>query len=197
MSQNDSFHFFPSPFVYHYEVPEHDVIGAELKSKLNKFYDSYHTNEQYTWNASKVNSSEMCTNFHHSQKHNRWYTDYDLECIIWNPLDKLLLHLKNGNAKCVLKDIWWNVYQKGDYASWHNHGNFGISGLYLLELNEPNKTIFTYQDHYMTKLASDTEYYRTPDVKEGTVLLFPSALYHYVDPSEERRMSISFNVEIS
>lgn len=197
MNQNDSFHFFPTPFVYRYEVPEHDVISGELKSKLNKFYDLHHTNEQYTWNANRKVSSDMCTNFHFSAKHNRWYTDYDLKCIVWNPIDKLLIHLKQGNSKCDIKDIWWNVYQTGDYAPIHNHGNCGLSGLYVLESNEPNKTIFMYHNNYLIKPTSDTEYHRTYDVTEGTVLLFPSSLYHYVDPTEQRRMSISFNVQIS
>ena len=197
MSQNyDRFFFFPSPFVFHYEVPEHLTIKQNLQSTLKSLYQSHHHENKYKWSKNSKYQSNMCTNFNVAKQQRSWYTKSDLQAFVWNPIDQLLSELNQQTSQCKLDDIWWNVYQKGDYAPLHNHGNYGISGVYLLQLNEPNKTVFSCNTRTTIKNEHDLQYYDTKHVKEGTVLLFPSQLNHSVDPAESTRMTISFNVEI-
>ena len=37
--------------------------------------------------------------------------------------------------------------------------------------------------------------HRTSYAKEGEIIIFPSEMYHYVDPSVTDRVTISFNVQ--
>jgi hypothetical protein len=194
MDRDDKFFFFPEPFVYHYTVPEHTLIKQELQPKLEFFYQQYSQEEKYRWSNDSLMTSKMCSNFNQASIQKNWYTQEHLQAIVWNSLDELLTKLGKKTSKCKLTTFWWNVYQKGDSAPIHNHGSFGISGVYLLHLTEPNKTAFVHNTRALLKNEQDLIYYETPDVQEGTVLLFPSALNHYVDPAETTRMSISFNV---
>jgi uncharacterized protein (TIGR02466 family) len=194
---DNGFFYFPAPFVYHYNVPEHAQIKQELQPKLESFYRKHHEEQLYKWDTRKVHQSGVCTNFNDALLQRDWYTQKHLQAIVWNSLDELLSKLKYKNKKCKLVEFWWNVYQKGDSAPVHNHGTFGISGVYLLHLNEPNKTIFFSKSKALLKNYTDIIDYSTNEVPEGTVMLFPSSLSHHVEPAETTRMSISFNVTIS
>lgn len=194
---DNGFFCFPAPFVYHYNVPEHVQIKQELKPKLDSFYQKHHEEQLYRWTTDKTYKSGMCTNFNEASLQRNWYTSEHIQAIVWNSLDELLSKLNQQNKKCKLVDFWWNVYQKGDSAPVHNHGTFGISGVYLLHLNEPNKTIFFSKSKALLQNLTDIVEYAADKVPEGTVMLFPSSLSHYVEPAETTRMSISFNVTIS
>lgn len=194
---DNGFFCFPAPFVYHYNVPEHAQIKQELKPKLDSFYQKHHEEQLYRWTIDKTYKSGMCTNFNEASLQRNWYTSEHTQAIVWNSLDELLSKLNQQNKKCKLVDFWWNVYQKGDSAPVHNHGTFGISGVYLLHLNEPNKTIFFSKSKALLQNLTDIVEYAADKVPEGTVMLFPSSLSHYVEPAETTRMSISFNVTIS
>jgi uncharacterized protein (TIGR02466 family) len=197
MTLNDNgFHLFTAPFVFHYTVPEHQQLKQELKPKLELFYESHHQEKKYKWTNDPAVKSKVCTNFNQAYQQKTWYTQNNLQQIVWNSLDKLFEQLKSKTQKCRVTTFWWNVYQQGDSAPVHNHGSFGISGIYLLELNEPNKTVFLYNHRALLKHEQDLEYYETSHIPEGTVLLFPSSLNHHVEPAETTRMTISFNVEI-
>jgi len=192
----NGFFDFPAPFVYHYNVPEHVQIKQELKPKLDAFYQKHHKEQMYKWKIDKSYGTGVCTNFHETSSQIKWYTNEHLKAIVWNSLDELLSKLKYRDSNFKLIRFWWNVYQKGDHAPLHNHGMFGISGVYLLHLNEPNKTVFFSKSKTILENGSDICQYCTDDVPEGTVMLFPSSLSHYVEPAETARMTISFNVSI-
>lgn len=192
----NNFHLFTAPFVFHYTVPEHQQLKQELKPKLELFYESHHQEKKYKWCNDTTLKTSVCTNFNRASSDTLWYTQQHLQQIVWNPVDELFKRIKYSTQKCKLKMFWWNVYQRGDSAPVHNHGSFGMSGIYLLELNEPNKTVFLHNHRALLKHEQDLEYYETPHIPEGTVLLFPSSLNHHVEPAETTRMTISFNVEI-
>jgi len=98
--------------------------------------------------------------------------------------------------------MWYNVNVKGDWNSLHNHsGEYHIAGVYYvtvpkhsgrLVLRDPrpgNISNLLYNDY------SRGEYlYIQP--KEGLLILFPSYLDHFVEPSQtdEERISISFDI---
>jgi hypothetical protein len=195
MNRKDFF-FFPSPYVYHYTVPNHEELKQHFKPKLEKFYVDHRLDSQFRWTTDNT-APKMVTNYKFAQSHVAWYTKEHVNAIVWTPLNLLLNELGvPSNSKCRISEFWWNVYQKGDSAPFHNHGSDGISGIYLLELNEPNKTVFAHHNSAMVTRGHNAMTYYTKHVKEGTVMLFPSQLDHYVESADAQRMTISFNVEI-
>jgi len=198
MNRNDKdFFYFTEPFVFQYAVPEHLQLKEELKPLLESFYQMHRQEKKYRWTNDPNVKTEMCTNFCQAFAQKTWYTQQQLQQIVWNSLDKLFERLDSKTQRCKLTTFWWNVYQKGDSAPIHNHGSFGVSGVYLLHLNEPNKTVFFHNKRALLKNEQDLEYYETTHIPEGTVMLFPSSLNHYVDPAETTRMTVSFNVQIN
>jgi hypothetical protein len=178
-------------------MPEHEMIKKQMKPKLEQFYEQNRPGDQYLWEEKKKpQTSKMITNYRYANHQKEWYTKEETDAIVWKPLSKMFQHLSVPIQDCILAQFWWNVYQPGDHAIFHNHGSDGISGIYLLELNERNKTIFHQDNSIHFKRSYNVESHYTNDAKEGTVLLFPSQLNHSVDPAESTRMTISFNVEI-
>lgn len=92
-----------------------------------------------------------------------------------------------------LSAIWFNIYEEGSFQEVHVHNGNSVSfsGIYLMELNEPNTTTFTVNDEisYLNGRIS------TADIEEGSVILFPSTLEHYVNPSKFDRTTIAFNIQ--
>lgn len=95
-------------------------------------------------------------------------------------------------------DIWYNTYERGGAQEVHIHndkyGNtrYALSGIYILELHEPNTTVFFSPLANANPFVDDAK--RMETAKEGDILLFPHTLPHYVLPSQHRRTTIAFNI---
>ena len=180
-------YFFESPFIFSQNIEKHNQIKSQLLPKILEKYNKNKNNEEYLWK--KNSETKMITSYHDTSID--LYDDFFYENVIFKPVNNLInqINLK-VNSKCSLENIWWNVYQKNDYADVHNHGPEKLSGLYVLNLNEKNTTVF------VTKNDLCLQTHETDYVKEGDVLLFPSSLLHYVRPSKSRRVTISFNILI-
>ena len=76
----------------------------------------------------------------------------------------------------------------------HEHTGAGdFSGIYLLELNETNKTHFYCSGgNTAMKLLANTR-----NIPEGSIILFPSHLLHYVTPCEAERATVSCNISLA
>jgi len=91
-----------------------------------------------------------------------------------------------------ITEAWYNIYKKGYNQDPHVHSFSDFSVIYILNAVEPNKTIFF--DHNF--LASSM--YKTEHMKEGTLMIFPSNLSHYVAPVEEdNRITLAMNIRYS
>jgi hypothetical protein len=191
---------FPTPYVFHHKVKDHEKIKKQLLPKFIEEYKINKNNINYKWE--QKSTSTVTTNYKAHGTH--YYTEAQYNSIIWEPLDALYKTLFGDDApfftsdkfplKSYIEMIWWNVYTKGSYAIAHNHGYGKISGVYLLELNEVNSTTFLTDDaHYFGQTSGRTAH--TADyAEEGDVLLFPSSLLHFVNPAIKRRTTIAFNV---
>tara|TARA_Y100000996_G_scaffold312783_1_gene249056 strand:- start:1367 stop:1969 length:603 start_codon:yes stop_codon:yes gene_type:complete len=109
---------------------------------------------------------------------------------------------------CFLHNAWININSKGDSNFPHDHPGSIVSGVYYVRLpedsgrlvfqNPSGKLIST----YWNMKGGPNEWNRANsevwslDSSEDTLLIFPSWLDHFVQPSEsdEDRISISFNV---
>lgn len=93
-----------------------------------------------------------------------------------------------------ISQIWRNLY-KGDYQEKHFHANANFSFTIYEKLEKP-QTIFQHPAHdliYATNTDKLFNTYFMPEVKENTMILFPSYLQHMVRKSFNS-MTISGNV---
>jgi hypothetical protein len=181
---------FEPPFVFSTKVETHSTIKENLYEKICKFYKENRKDETFKWSEESL--TNVITNYHYWDKEEfvKIFDNNFFKEVIWNPLDMMYSELNYFAKTSNVTHIWWNYYKKGDYAEYHDHGKKAtISGVYFLKLNETNKTVFVCNNEIKTQ-RHITDY-----VEEGSVILFPSALGHYVLPSEEDRITISFNIK--
>jgi len=119
---------------------------------------------------------------------------------------KKYLHIKN-NVEFYLQNSWVNVHNPNDESQVHYHGNSLISGVYYPILPDGSGNITFHKNHLLTNLfhpCIKIEYeehdnincdFCTVDIKEGSIVLFPSHLEHSVERNKtsEKRYSIAFN----
>jgi hypothetical protein len=113
--------------------------------------------------------------------------------------------LKSANV--VVDDCWANVYRKGDYCMPHSHLRSIASLIYLLDPGDPSaddpasgRLCFcdpripfccAHEPGRMTQLLM-------PELRPGSLLLFPSEYIHMVNPynGERPRITLSWNVNL-
>jgi uncharacterized protein (TIGR02466 family) len=109
-----------------------------------------------------------------------------------------------------LSNMWININKKGDYNIAHNHPNSILSGVFWVKSPDNcGKLVFDSPNNFTegSLLNSIDENVRqernysftfnfTPN--EGTLILFPSHLQHFVESNEsnEDRISIAFNLYV-
>lgn len=104
-----------------------------------------------------------------------------------------------------IKSCWSNVNPTGGYNQPHHHiaGNTLLSGFYYVDLGGcddrkfAGRTVFQDRSGVAQRKGHDPfarEYAVVP--KPGTLVLFPAALYHYVEPYRGKglRISVAFNL---
>lgn len=102
----------------------------------------------------------------------------------------------------VVEQIWMNINRKTNFNIIHNHAGYQLSGTYYVSVPEnsgkimfrnptPGATVnpLFYWEHFQ----GDFQKY---NLKDGMLLLWPSYLDHFVEPSktDEPRISISFDI---
>ena len=179
-------HIFYNDFVYWGKAPEHARIKSELLPAIEARLPD--TKEQNNW-VCKVN-----TEFFSKHEGMEKYTDLVVSSI-YPVLDKFFEELTflNVPKQSKVVEIWYNYYSPGNYQEVHAHtSRMDISGIYLLKLDETNKTSFYSYATTNTKLSHPVKH--VTEAEEGDVILFPSHLSHYVLPCEKTRVSVAFNI---
>jgi hypothetical protein len=207
------FYHFPSEFVYWTKNERHE----EIKDKLMKKIEEDKINrESETFGV--VNGT---TNYDTNGK-NDFLSDAELqESLVFEPLEKMIREFNlryNINTlnidKCLISSSWYTEYKINGYLGTHAHDGptfmYGdtkfqrsFSGIYILnDLSEKNSTEFFVPSMCKTSALSHDHYvFKTevvPEISEGSILIFPSSLYHHVNASTEPgRITISFNIDCS
>ena len=179
-----------SPFIFYCDVPNHIEIKENYYSHLK---DVIHESDDTTvdrWNCNVKTTFNLFVDC--------LWDDYFLDSVVWKPIDQMLeeVDLNFYPTQSKISDIWANFYKGGEFQETHDHVGKGhnlFSGIYILHQKGPNKTSFFMNnygilDHHIN--TSDMD-----DIKEGTVIIFPSNLLHYVNPVEDERCTISFNIK--
>ena len=108
-----------------------------------------------------------------------------------------------SKAKCFLHNMWANVNTRGTWNKPHTHDGCFYSGVYFLTTPKECGDLVLLNTHkniqdaapYAPKLRA--EHRIKP--QRGMMYLFPSGLYHMVEPSnsDELRVSIAFNLSVA
>jgi hypothetical protein len=185
-------HIFPSNFVYWEKLNNHQEIKQKYLSLIlddtKKNYEKHQ--KQDVWKC------KVTTNFF-DENSIEFFDEHFVEDVIKKPLNNCITEMNfKVPSYYNLTSIWYNVYDGGEFQEVHQHSgqssNF-FSGIYLLDLEDKNTTYF-YQSGSRPDVNTFGYTYSTDHIKEGSVIIFPSSLEHYVNPIIGKKISVSFNV---
>jgi hypothetical protein len=179
-------HIFYNDFVFWDKAPNHETVKAALLPMVEERLGT--TKDQNTWVC------DVNTEFFSKHEEPFKYASLVVDNV-YPVLDKFFLEmpfLKAPQSSRVV-EIWYNHYTPGQTQEVHSHtSRMDISGIYLLKLDEVNKTVFYSYPTTNTKLYCAAK--QLVEAEEGDVILFPSHLSHYVLPCEKERISVAFNI---
>ena len=184
---------FPTP-VYIKEIPN----ARELNFYLEKNILQWNKKDPKGVNKTNVNGW-------HSQTDMNKKREYD-------PLTKQLFNMQEEifekeylTEKPVLGNMWANINYPGGYNRPHLHPNSLFSGVYWIKAPEKSGNLMLYEPRQGAQCTMPNrkkgkvppelwrEVHYTP--KAGMIIMFPSWLWHEVQPnnSNDIRISVSFN----
>ena len=110
-----------------------------------------------------------------------------------------------GINEIVIPQMWINVNKKNDWNTIHSHGQYTLSGTYYVKapkdcgqivFRDPRPVAIT--NGFMVNRFDKGEFRKVKPI-EGLLILFPSYLDHFVEPSnaDEDRISISFDIVVT
>ena len=164
-------------------IPSHKFQVSnweEKKSLLYKLYD----NAQLTNNDPESN---VHTDFTQGN-----YID-DVCNILNDDIVRFCYEFKLQDVR--IKRVWFQRYNDGQFHQPHNHGPRGWSCILYVKFDPTVHEATRFIAPFYDLLGNPIAY--TPEVKEGTILFFPSMLLHYVSPTktDKTRVILSFNLE--
>lgn len=107
---------------------------------------------------------------------------------------------------------WWiNINPPGALNNMHHHAGSDLAGVFWIKtskdcgninfahpqhINE-NRSLMMHTPEFVKRTGSYESWWVQPT--EGSFLIFPAHLYHWVDPNEsdENRISVSFNLNLN
>jgi hypothetical protein len=198
-------YYFPTNFVYWQQVKNHDKIKDILLTQIEKI--------KHLSVTGNIGLHAASTDYEHKFNKNKLLTDKNMiKDIVWDPLDDAihLLNSRDNTNKIVfnestISESWYTEYNEGGNFTLHNHVGTSIdtfSMIYILkDENKNNTTVFremtndwiSTSSNCISETSFDTSMVK--DIKEGSVLIFPSTLYHYVSSVKiPGRITIAINL---
>jgi hypothetical protein len=199
---------FPTNFVYWENVTNHDKIKTDLIDKIEKL-DKTEYSTKYFNGLTNASTNFVLNN--RNDIHEFMNVD-TIQQLVWDPLENLLSKLPTIKLQnSVILASWYTKYNTNGTFNLHNHyGDYVIkngniykptfSMIYILnDENECNSTQFRVPlgSPLSTVLTKEMLYDTgsNKEIKEGTVIIFPSSLYHEVLPVKiPGRITIAFNI---
>jgi len=180
---------FRSPFIFYCDLSNHKEIKETYYPHIKDIFEESKDTKVETWNC------EVLTTFNFNVQF--FYDDLFQNSVIWQPLDRMLeeVNLCQYPLNSWIHGIWANYYDKGAFQEVHDHVGVNrthFSGIYIMDQTGENKTSFINNNFGILDQQLHTK--DIDDIKEGSVILFPSNLLHYVNPVDDPRCTISFNI---
>ena len=211
-----SFYYFPNEFVYWDRVENHLEIKNELlpliKEKTKKVKNNPFGNCKF--NTSYYRNGDI------HDKENSFLMNKKMLDLIMFYLEKMTKKYKNNfntnniNFKnMAIPSGWWNVYDIDQFQEEHDHvtepryinGSLfysQFSVIYILhDDNDESSIVFRKNGPSPFLPPYNENVFRTneiKEIKEGTILIFPSNLRHLVKPCiKPGRVTIAYNICMS
>jgi len=101
--------------------------------------------------------------------------------------------------ECSIKQSWFQEQTKNMFHSTHGHcgNNIMMSSICYVDYDFSVHTATRFISPYVDSISCSYLYF-TPEVKEGTIVFFPSNILHHTLPSDsdKSRKIVSFNLEV-
>ena len=122
-----------------------------------------------------------------------------LKEIILNKFKKLNDEVYKYDNKFIITTSWFTHTKNGQFGNFHNHSNSMFSGVfYFTDNNSSIKFQNFNKNTSFNIIPKEYNVYNSLswEIKpsKGTILLFPSEVYHYVNISNKDRKSLAFNI---
>lgn len=182
----------PSEFLFWSANPHHEQHKRALLPKIQASLPQTDGQQKGAWFC------DVNTEFFVDVQDTTKYTDLITEAI-YPALDAMFAEVKNLRLphSSAVNRIWYNHYSGSGRSGQevHTHTACSYSGVYFLELYEPNTTMFYSHSAAVNEVTLATK--TTEFIKEGDILLFPATLMHYVLPPSQPRSTVAFNIVCS
>ena len=117
-------------------------------------------------------------------------------------INEICKNINLGIKETLITQLWVNVNKRGDWNVIHQHGNYYLSGVYYVKVpKDSGKLVFrdprpgAIGNNFINKRFDNGEF-RKINIVDGLLMIWPSYLDHFVEPSktDEERISISFDI---
>jgi len=201
-----------SHFLYYRTLPEHEEIKKQLMPKILEQEEKFKNNNIGIENAYTSYSidKDWCEN-------NSLLTEPSVvKPVVLQTIDEVVNHMKTNDLYPIppykeyfISNAWYTRYNTGGSFDYHNHENSqhiidgqvahtAFSIIYILnDQNVGNSTVFMNHDRNYLSIYKDIEIDTADysDIKEGTVIIFPSNFHHKVKRIKiPNRMTVSYNI---
>ena len=156
------------------------------------------------WESKKVKIWEIFNKFEKNMVEGDQLTDYDsnrqyhflLEAILMDDLIKVKKEFGYADKQFRINSAWFQQYNKKHAHYIHNHGFGGFSSVLYLKYNPEKHSPTFFVAPFMSNIDGNLIEYEPDGVEEGTLIVFPTSLPHYVpvNTSDEPRIILSMNM---
>jgi len=119
--------------------------------------------------------------------------DREIETIFADEIYSFINQFQLRSA--TVSRAWFEIAEQHGYHGPHRHGALGYSAVCYLNFDKKTHTGTRFLAPFTNWLTGADVVY-APDVDEGTVIFFPSAIVHYTEAnrSQQARQIVSFNL---
>lgn len=200
-------YYFNSPFLYFEKCENHQDIKKEILPLIEKDYKENKTlyRKNTEWNCKSTSS------FHQKYDENNINEILLRNELLFNSifksynlmLDELLSNQSISENEyedwkdCYIKDNWYNYYEVGEDQEIHHHYPNTFSVIYLLDMEGINNTVWNNGSSNFpcdSMEVFDEITSESCNIGEGSIIIFPSLIPHYVPPVKSKKISLSFNI---
>ena len=171
---------------------------------LKKFAIPFWKGKINDWESKNVKIWEIFNKFEKNMVEGDQLTDYDsnrqyhflLEAILMDDLIKVKKEFGYADKQFRINSAWFQQYNKKHAHYIHNHGFGGFSSVLYLKYNPEKHSPTFFVAPFMSNIDGNLIEYEPDGVEEGTLIVFPTSLPHYVpvNTSDEPRIILSMNM---
>ena len=104
----------------------------------------------------------------------------------------------NNFNEVKIYSSWFEKSNLSDYHGVHNHGAIGYSAVCFIKYDSKVHTPTKFHSPFGDFLYGDMMHYLPPNIEEGSLIFFPSAIAHSTLPGkvDKDRLVLSFNLDV-